>query len=79
MQDTYTDGNYPQVIHELANTERKKLYQDVTKETVTIRHSDNDVAMPNRQLGAIMPGNGVGGAGLHWSGVQIRDDPIELR
>ena len=58
---------------------RKKLFQDISKETVTIRHSVNDVALPNRQLGAFLPGNGVGGAGLHWSGVHFRVDPIELR
>ena len=79
MQDTYPDGNYPQVIDELTYSVRKKLFQDVSKETVTIRHSVNDVALPNRQLGAFLPGNGVGGAGLHWSGVHFRVDPIELR
>ena len=79
MQDTYPDGNYPQVIDELTYSVRKKLFQDVSKETVTIRHSVNDVALPNRQLGAFLPGNGVGGAGLHWSGVHFRVDPMELR
>ncbi|AZF34875.1 Gluconate 2-dehydrogenase, membrane-bound, flavoprotein [Pseudomonas sp. R4-39-08] len=79
MQDTYPDGNYPQVIDELTYSVRKKLFQDISKETVTIRHSVNDVALPNRQLGAFLPGNGVGGAGLHWSGVHFRVDPIELR
>ncbi len=79
MQDTYPDGNYPQVIDELTYSVRKKLFQDVSKETVTIRHSVNDIALPNRQLGAFLPGNGVGGAGLHWSGVHFRVDPIELR
>ena len=79
MQDTYPDGDYPQVIDELTYSVRKKLFQDISKETVTIRHSVNDVALPNRQLGAFLPGNGVGGAGLHWSGVHFRVDPIELR
>jgi gluconate 2-dehydrogenase alpha chain len=79
MQDTYPDGNYPQVIDELTYSVRKKLFQDISKETVTIRHSVNDIALPNRQLGAFLPGNGVGGAGLHWSGVHFRVDPIELR
>jgi gluconate 2-dehydrogenase alpha chain len=46
---------------------------------VTIRHTVNDVALPNRQLGAFLPGTGVGGAGLHWSGVHFRVDPVELR
>ncbi|PHX37739.1 hypothetical protein AO284_10910, partial [Pseudomonas sp. NZIPFR-PS2] len=58
MQDTYPDGNYPQVIDELTYSVRKKLFQDISKETVTIRHSVNDVALPNRQLGAFLPGNG---------------------
>ncbi len=63
MQDTYPDGSYPQVIDELTYSVREKLFQDISKETVTIRHSVNDIALPNRQLGAFLPGNGVGGAG----------------
>lgn len=79
MQDTYPEGSYPQVIDELTYSVRKKLFVDVSKETVTIRHGMNDVALPNRQLGAFLPGKGVGGAGLHWSGVHFRVDPMELR
>jgi len=79
MQDTYPDGNYPQVIDELTYSVRKKLFQDISKETVTIRLDVNDVALPNRQLGAFLPGQGVGGAGLHWSGCHFRVDPIELK
>lgn len=79
MQDTYPEGSYPQVIDELTYSVRKKLFVDVSKETVTVRHSVNDVALPNRQLGAFLPGKGVGGAGLHWSGVHFRVDPVELR
>ncbi|MBB2897421.1 GMC family oxidoreductase [Pseudomonas sp. AS2.8] len=78
-RDTYPDGSYPQVIDELTYSIRKKLFVDVSKETVTIRHSVNDVALPNRQLGVFLPGDGVGGAGLHWSGVHFRVDPVELR
>ncbi len=79
MQDTYPEGSYPQVIDELTYSVRKKLFVDVSKETVTVRHNVNDVALPNRQLGAFLPGKGVGGAGLHWSGVHFRVDPVELR
>ncbi len=60
MQDTYPEGSYPQVIDELTYSVRKKLFVDVSKETVTVRHSVNDVALPNRQLGAFLPGKGVG-------------------
>ena len=79
MQDTDPDGVYPQTMDELTFNSRKKLFVDVSKETVTIRHTSADTALPNRQLGAFLPGNGVGGAGLHWSGVHFRVDPMELR
>ncbi|MEG0200799.1 MAG: GMC family oxidoreductase [Comamonas sp.] len=79
MQDTDPDGVYPQTMDELTYNSRRKLFVDISKETVTIRHSSQDVALPNRQLGAFLPGNGVGGAGLHWSGVHFRVDPMELR
>jgi gluconate 2-dehydrogenase alpha chain len=79
MRDTYPDGVYPQTMDELTFNSRKKLFMDISKETVTLRHSVNDVAVPYRQFGAFLPGTGVGGAGLHWSGVHFRVDPMELR
>jgi choline dehydrogenase-like flavoprotein len=39
----------------------------------------NDTALPYRQLGGFLPGTGVGTAGLQWSGVHFRVDPVELR
>jgi choline dehydrogenase-like flavoprotein len=79
MRDTATDGAYPQALDELTYNIRRKLFQDISRETVTIRHGVNDTALPYRQLGAFLPGTGVGGAGLHWSGVHFRVDPVELR
>ena len=79
MRDTYPDGSYPQVIDELTYSIRRKLFVDTSKETVTIRHNVSQTALPYRQLGAFLPGDGVGGAGLHWSGVHLRVDPVELR
>ncbi|WP_439214035.1 GMC family oxidoreductase [Duffyella gerundensis] len=78
-RDTYPDGSYPQVIDELTYNIRKKLFQDLSKSTVTIRHNASQTAQPYRQLAAFLPGNGTGGAGLHWSGVHFRVDPIELK
>lgn len=77
-RDTYPDGAYPQVVDELTYNIRKKLFQDLSKSTVTIRHNTTQTAMPYRQLNAFLPGTGTGGAGLHWSGVHFRVDPIEL-
>jgi gluconate 2-dehydrogenase alpha chain len=78
-RDTYPDAAYPKVIDELAYGIRGKLFQNLSKETVTIRHSILEQAVPYRQLGAFLPGDGVGGAGFHWSGVHFRIMPEELR
>ncbi|MBU2672127.1 GMC family oxidoreductase [Hafnia paralvei] len=78
-RDTYPDGAYPQVIDELTYNIRRKLFQDLSKSTVTIRHNASQTALPYRQLAAFLPGTGTGGAGLHWSGVHFRIDPMELR
>ncbi|MBV5325680.1 MAG: GMC family oxidoreductase, partial [Rhodospirillaceae bacterium] len=52
MQDTPKDAEYPKVADELAYSVRGKLFQDLSKETVTIRHGVDDVAVPYRQNGS---------------------------
>ncbi|QIL80255.1 GMC family oxidoreductase [Diaphorobacter sp. HDW4A] len=79
MQDTPTDAKYPKVIDELAYSVRGKLYQDLSTETVTVRHKTGDLAVPYRQHGSFLLGNGVGGAGFHWNGMTFRNLPEELR
>lgn len=79
VHDTYPTGSYPQSIDELTYNARRKIFQDLSKDTVTFRHSGDQTALPYRQLAAFLPGNGTGGAGLHWSGVHFRVDPVELR
>jgi gluconate 2-dehydrogenase alpha chain len=79
MRDTPTDAQYPKVIDELAYSVRGKLYQELAKETVTIRHGVNDLAVPYRQHGSFLLGNGVGGAGFHWNGMHYRALPEELQ
>lgn len=78
-RDTYPDGAYPNTLDELTYNTRGKLFQNLSKSTVSIRHGINDTALPYRQLSAFLPGDGVGGAGLHWSGVHFRIMPEELR
>lgn len=78
MQDTGTDAKYPQVIDELAYSVRGKLYQDLSRETVTVRHKPTDHAEPYRQHKSFLLGNGVGGAGFHWNGMHYRNLPEEL-
>jgi gluconate 2-dehydrogenase alpha chain len=78
-RDTDPDFAYPKVIDELSYSIRGKLFQNLARETVTIRHGVGDTALPYRQFGAFNPGDGVGGAGAHWSGVHFRITPEELR
>jgi gluconate 2-dehydrogenase alpha chain len=78
-RDTFPDFAYPKVIDELTYGVRGKLFQNLSRETLTIRHGVGDRALPYRQFGAFNPGDGVGGAGAHWSGVHFRITPDELR
>jgi len=79
MQDTAQTANYPNVIDELEYSVRGKLFQDLSKETVTIRHSLSATAVPYRQHGAFLLGNGVGGAGFHWNGMSWRAFESDFR
>jgi gluconate 2-dehydrogenase alpha chain len=78
-QDTVPNWAYPKVTDEIAQSARNGLLQNLAKTTVTIRHGRDDVAVPYRQIGSFKPGTGVGGAGIHWSGVHSRVMPEELR
>lgn len=71
-RDTYPDGAYPKTLDELPYLQRWKLFQDLSKSTVSFRHKPDEESVPYRQIGAFKPGEGVGGAGLHWSGQHWR-------
>ncbi len=49
--------------------------QDCSKETATLRRSGNERALPLRELGLLIPGTGVGGAGEHWGATAYRIMP----
>ena len=70
--ETNTTAKPPQVFDELAFDLRGRIFQDLSKETVTFRHSLKDNSTPMRQQGAFLLGNGTGGAGFHWSGFHWR-------
>jgi gluconate 2-dehydrogenase alpha chain len=78
MRDTATDAVYPKVLDELTYSIRGKLYQDLSKETVTVRHNIKEEAVPYRMHGSFNLGDGVGGAGFHWNGQTHRNLPEEL-
>jgi len=44
------------------------LFMDLSKNTVSFRNNADQVAAPMREYGSFLPGNGVGGAMVHWNG-----------
>jgi len=78
-RDTAPDFEYPRIIDELKYAVRGDLWQPLAKETVTIRHNLDQVAVPYRKYGSFVLGNGVGGAGVHWNGQLWRASPEDLR
>ena len=66
------DFTLPSVRDDLKYAIRQELFQDTQLETVTLRHSPSETALPLRRLGSFLPGTGVGGAGAHWNGVTWR-------
>lgn len=65
-------SDYVAAMDELDYGIRMKMMQNITEETVTLRHTPGDRALPIRQHGSFLPGEGVGGAGEHWSGISFR-------
>jgi gluconate 2-dehydrogenase alpha chain len=74
--EDYVDG-----MDELDYAVRMRMMQDLSQETVTLRHSANQRALPLRQHGSFLPGSGTGGMGEHWNGTVPRFQPdiFELR
>ena len=56
-------------MDELDYAVRLHMMQDLSLETVTVRHDSTQRALPMRQYGSFLPGSGVGGAGEHWNGI----------
>jgi gluconate 2-dehydrogenase alpha chain len=48
------------------------LFQDLSRNTITFRNSNDQTALPMREYGSFLPGNGVGGAMVHWNGQSWR-------
>lgn len=78
-RDTAPDFEYPRIADELRYGIRGDLWQPLNKETVTIRHGVDDVAVPYRTYGSFVLGTGVGGCGVHWNGQLWRASPEDLR
>ena len=77
-RDTATAFNIGYAADELRYAVRLDLFQRPAQNTLTFRNNDSQTALPIRQFGSFLPGNGVGGAGVHWNGVVWRFQPTDF-
>src|SRR5712671_894071 len=77
-RDTDPDFSMPGAHDELRYVRRHELMQDLSKETLTFRNAMSETALPMRQLGSFLPGEGVGGAAVHWGGLTWRFLPWDF-
>lgn len=70
---------YPKPADELAYAHRHKIMQSPKQAGFTVRRTRDETALPMRVLGAFRLGDGVGGAGLHWTAQHIRPTPTDLK
>ena len=69
----------PHVRDELKYVVRHDLMQNVARDTLTIRNNIKQDALPMRRLGSFLPGEVVGGSGVHWSGHTWRWTDMEFK
>ena len=67
-RSTASDYQVPNIRDELRYVVRHDLMQNTAKDTLTIRNNVSQEALPMRRLGSFLPGEVVGGSGVHWSG-----------
>lgn len=76
---TVPDFQYPKIADELRYGIRYGLMQKPRNSTLTVRRTVDETALPYRVLGSFLPGDGVGGAGVHWNGLTWRPLEVEYR
>jgi gluconate 2-dehydrogenase alpha chain len=58
---------------------RKAMMYDLSRETWTWRPNADAPSLPMRQYGSFHPGEGLGGAGIHWAAQSWRFNPTDFR
>lgn len=71
--------DYAMAHDELRYAFRFEMMQDLSRETVTFRNHDRMQALPMRQHGSFLLGDGLGGAGSHWNGMTYRFLPYDFQ
>ncbi|WP_077213492.1 GMC family oxidoreductase [Bacillus dakarensis] len=70
--------DYFMVHDELRYALRYEMMQDLSKETITFRSNEKIRALPMRQYGSFLLGEGLGGSGVHWNGQTYRFLPYDF-
>jgi choline dehydrogenase-like flavoprotein len=78
-RDTATDFPPAYAQDELRYAIRLDLFLRPDQETLTFRNNAGQTALPIRNFVSFLPGNGVGGAGIHWNGQTWRFLPTDFR
>jgi gluconate 2-dehydrogenase alpha chain len=78
-RDTATDFPPAYAQDELRYAIRLDLFLRPEQETLTFRNNAGQTALPMRNFSSFLPGNGVGGAGVHWNGQTWRFLPTDFR
>src|SRR5471032_3138535 len=73
------DYSLPNIRDELRYVVRHDLMQNTARDTITVRNSPQQEALPMRRLGSFLPGEVVGGSGVHWSGHTWRWTDMEFK
>jgi gluconate 2-dehydrogenase alpha chain len=77
-RDTATDFPPAYAQDELRYAIRLDLFLRPEQETLTFRNNASQTALPMRNFSSFLPGNGVGGAGVHWNGQTWRFLPTDF-
>src|SRR5437868_7371689 len=73
------DYSLPNIRDERRYVVRHDLMQNTARDTITVRNHPQQEALPMRRLGSFLPGEVVGGSGVHWSGHTWRWTDMEFR
>ena len=77
-RDTATDFPPSYAPDELRYRIRHDLFMRPAQNTFTFRNNTSQMALPIRTWTSFMPGNGVGGGGMHWNGQTWRFNPTDF-
>ena len=79
LRSSENDYSLPNIRDELRYVVRHDLMQNTARDTLTVRNNPQQEALPMRRLGSFLPGEVVGGSGVHWSGHTWRWTDMEFK